>query len=249
MRVLAVETSGALCGVAVRDERGTLVARAFRHRMRLSERLIGDVEAALTDAGMTLSEADGLAVGVGPGSFTGVRLGVMTMKTWADALGKPVAGVSALDALAEEYAGVAGRVIVPVVRARPGSVYARSYIWSDSRMTPLSEPALVPLAEIGAWLGDGVGRTCLLCGDGLERAGEELKVALNAAGWSVETAAAEAPRAAVVARIAAARLAAGEADDPLALAPLYLAAPPIDPRVEQRIAAGTRAGTRGATGE
>src|SRR5690348_16500250 len=103
MIVLAVETSGDLCSVAVRDGQGTLAARAFRHRMHLSERLIVDVEAVLADAGIGLEAVEAFAIGIGPGSFTGVRIGVTTVKTWADVLARPVCGVSALDAMAADY--------------------------------------------------------------------------------------------------------------------------------------------------
>src|SRR5262249_35815964 len=107
MLILAVETTADLCSLAIRDGQGTLVERAFRHRMHLLERLLPDVDELLADAGVALEEIEGFAVGIGPGSFTGVRIGVATVKTWADVLQKPVVGVLSLDAVAAEYAGAA----------------------------------------------------------------------------------------------------------------------------------------------
>ncbi|HXG23364.1 MAG TPA: tRNA (adenosine(37)-N6)-threonylcarbamoyltransferase complex dimerization subunit type 1 TsaB, partial [Chthonomonadales bacterium] len=112
MLILGVETTADLCSLAIRDGQGTLVERAFRHRMHLSERLIDDVDALLTDADCTLEDMEGFGVDVGPGSFTGVRIGVMTVKTWADLLGRPVGAVTALEAIAAEYEGVASITIV-----------------------------------------------------------------------------------------------------------------------------------------
>jgi tRNA threonylcarbamoyladenosine biosynthesis protein TsaB len=249
MLILAVETTADLCSVAVRDDQGTLVERAFRHRMHLSERLIGDIDAALSDAGVSLADVEGFAVGIGPGSFTGVRIGVMTVKTWAGALAKPVCGVSALDALAEEHAGVPERIIVPLIRARPGSVYARLYRYEEGRMRGLSEPEAFVLADLAARLAADPGARYLLCGEALTRFAlgsrfrghdaacssgrEQIETHLRAAGAACAFGRADPPRASVIAAIAEARFAAGQRDDPLALVPLYLSPPPIDPRVEQ----------------
>src|SRR5438105_4947992 len=127
MLILALETTSEHCSLAIRDDAGLLAERSFRHRMRLSERLMGDVEELLRDAEVALGDIEGFGVGIGPGSFTGVRLGVMTVKTWADVLNRPVAGVSALEALAYEYRGLEGFRITPVIRARPGAVYSQVF--------------------------------------------------------------------------------------------------------------------------
>src|SRR5215510_5074121 len=103
MNILAVETTADLCSIAIRTDSCTLVERSFRHRMHLSERLIDDVDSLLKDAGLELRNIELFAVGVGPGSFTGVRIGVTTVKTWSDLMAKSVAGVTSLDALAQEY--------------------------------------------------------------------------------------------------------------------------------------------------
>src|SRR4051812_30284933 len=124
---LGMATSGDPCSIAVCDEKGLLVERSFRHRMRLSERLIGDVEAVLADAGVELSAVDAFAVDLGPGSFTGVRIGVTAIKTWADLLSRPVVGISALQAVAFPLIGSHAELIVTLIRARPGAVYAASY--------------------------------------------------------------------------------------------------------------------------
>lgn len=234
MTILAIETTGDLCSIALRDSAGLLAERVFRHRMHLSERLIGDVDAVLKDGGVVLDSLDGFAVGIGPGSFTGVRLGVMTVKTWADALGKPVAGVNALDALAEESSASWRGAAVPLIRARPGMVYAAAYRCADGRPVPMGEPALVTAAEavaLAAAVGDS---RVLFTGDGLPKALEELVAAASAREIEPLFGRTEAPRAATLAAIAERRFASGESDDPVALVPLYVSPPPIDTRAEIR---------------
>src|SRR5437870_11515908 len=114
--------------------------------MHLSERLIDDVDSLLHDAGMSLASIEGLAVGIGPGSFTGVRIGIMTVKTWADALGKPVAGISSLEAAAAEHA-VSGATIIPIIRARPDSVYTQEFVTTDDKLLAQTEPAVMTMSE------------------------------------------------------------------------------------------------------
>jgi tRNA threonylcarbamoyladenosine biosynthesis protein TsaB len=227
MLILAVETSADLCSLAVRDESGTLVERAFRHRMHLLERLIGDVDAALTDAGTTLAQIEGLAAGLGPGSFTGVRVGVMAVKTWAATLQKPVCGVTALEAVAEEYAAVSEAQIVPIIRARPGTVYTQIFQRVADSLQAQSAPQTLTVPQLISVLSGQRERRCLLCGDGLIRHGEALEAGLREAGVSATFGRADAPRAAVIATMAEARLRAGQSDDPLSLVPFYLAPPPI----------------------
>ena len=102
--LLAVETSGDVCSVAALRGQALMAEHRFRHGMHLSEHLIGHIDAVLREAGMTLADVRAFAVGIGPGSFTGTRIAVMTMKTLAFVTGQPIFGVSGLDALAAESA-------------------------------------------------------------------------------------------------------------------------------------------------
>ena len=236
MIILAVETTGDLCSVAVRDSTGTLIERVFRHRMRLSERLIGDIESALSDAGITLADVGGLAVGVGPGSFTGVRLGVMTVKAWADVLKKPVVGVNTLDALAEEASASWRGTLIPLIRARPGAVSAAAYDCSEGRAHVVSDVAMVTMEEAACLASDAEKSPVLFLGDGLPKVAEALKAELQRRGLDVAFGRTESPRASTLAAIAERRFSAGESDDALALVPLYISPPPIDPRAEIKTA-------------
>jgi tRNA threonylcarbamoyladenosine biosynthesis protein TsaB len=238
--ILAVETSGDLCSVAVRDAQGTLIERTFRHRMHLSERLIDDVDAVLKDAGTTLDDLTGLAVDLGPGSFTGIRIGVMLVKTWADVLKKPVVGVTAFDALAEEYAGTLEGYVIPLIRARPGLVYASVYRITDGSVKIDTPPVMAEVVPLAGELWLVPKGTCVVCGDGAQRYRAEMDfMTKDKKGRPLKDrffGAQNTPRASTIAAIAERRIAAGQTDDPLALVPYYIAPPPIDPTAEKRAA-------------
>jgi tRNA threonylcarbamoyladenosine biosynthesis protein TsaB len=229
MLILALETSADVCSVAVRDADGLIVERAFRHRMRLSERLIEDVESALQDAGTPLDSLDGLAVGIGPGSFTGLRVGVATVKTWAFLTGKPVAGVSSLEAVAWTHSGIPDAVVAVVIRNRPDSVHLQVFQSVESAVRPLTEPAVVGLEAIEERLGGGLG-TLIVCGPGVEAHWDRIKAQIPSASLGNT----ESPRASVIAEIAALRIHDGLAEDISDLAPLYVAPPPIGPPARKK---------------
>jgi tRNA threonylcarbamoyladenosine biosynthesis protein TsaB len=226
MVTLAIETTGEHCSIAVTDDAGLLVERVFRHRMRLLQRLVPDALAVLADAGVTLTEVDLFAVGLGPGSFTGVRLGVMTAKAWADALSRPVVGVSTLEAIAEEHRAVQG-VLIPMVRARPGEVYAAAYATDGAARSPLADARVYAPSELAS-LAQTIGaQQVVLCGDGVRTCGDAVDEALRAVGIRARFGQATAPRASTVAAIARERAAAGRSSNAIDLTPCYITAPSI----------------------
>jgi tRNA threonylcarbamoyladenosine biosynthesis protein TsaB len=215
VKILALDTSGDTCSVAVVEGQELLMELNFRHNRQLTERLPGIVEFALSQAGVTLEELDAFAVGLGPGSFTGVRVGVTMVKTWAEVLGKRVIGVSSLDALARSVSG-AGIAVVAVVPSRKDEVIAAFY--KPDRPNPVSEPVVLPTADVIAHASAALEVPRML-------------VLGECAHWiapsSLAVIRAGAPRAFHVARLGQARLRVHGPDDPAILAPLYIAPPPI----------------------
>ena len=133
MRVLAVETSTLSGGAALLDGERIVGEYTLDVRMTHSERVMAAIDQLLTDAGWTARDLEGLAVSVGPGSFTGLRVGVSTVKGLALALSIPVAAVPTLDAMAAMLP-FASLPVCPVLDARKREVYASRYRWDGLTM-------------------------------------------------------------------------------------------------------------------
>lgn len=209
-----MDTSGEMCVLALAEESGVVQAvTVFEGRRSLSRRLLGEIDGLLARSGLTLPDVTAFAVGLGPGSFTGVRVGVTTAKTLAQVTGKPLIGVGTLDA----YAAVwriedEGASIIPLLPSRRGEVYAAIY----GQGGEAAEPFAAPVEEIRARLQSQEWGRAIVCGQPHlipEWTGQAL-----AQAWTPPEG---------LARMAANRLAAGEADDPLGLVPLYVVAPSI----------------------
>lgn len=228
MTVLAISTSSLAAGVALGDETGVLGAielRAGRRHAELLHVAVGELTAA---TGVGLGELAGMAVDVGPGLFTGIRVGVAAAKGYAMALGLPVVAVTSLDILrrAVEAVGQRARRIVPVVDLRRGEVAwelppaAGTEPDDAAGMRHGSPDALVSdLAALAASAQqDG---PLLLAGDGALRFAEALMAALPA---QVVIAGAELanPPVGSLALEGLRRLAAGGGVDPLEIRPVYL---------------------------
>lgn len=215
MLILALDTSGDTCSVAVVRGAECLAEYNFVHGRRLTERLPGIVEFLLTETGLTLAEMEAFAVGLGPGSFTGVRVGVTMAKIWAETLGKRVIGVSSLDAVARAVSGTGARVVV-VAPSRKEEVIAAFY--KPDRPNPVFEPKVLRTSEVLEQAHEVLGE-------------ERLLVLGECAHWITPTPLAQVravfPRAFWVARLGNARLRVHGPDDPATLAPLYIAPPPI----------------------
>ena len=135
MKILALDTSSAVCSVAVSEGDSIKSEINVDCRRTHSELLMPLVEACMNYAGWKAEEIDLLAVSAGPGSFTGVRIGMCAAKAMAQALGRQVAVVDTLEALAQNAAGFGG-VVCPIIDARKGQVYYAAFqegqrLWED----------------------------------------------------------------------------------------------------------------------
>ncbi|MDI9570263.1 MAG: tRNA (adenosine(37)-N6)-threonylcarbamoyltransferase complex dimerization subunit type 1 TsaB [Pseudomonadota bacterium] len=148
MKLLALDTSGKTVSVALMSDDATLGEVFFAVERHHSELLLPAVEHLLRGAGLPIDAIDLFACAIGPGSFTGLRIGVGTVKGLALAMDRPVVGVSTLEALAMNAAGLADQ-ICPVIDAKRGQVYAGHYR-SDAagRLTRLSADRLLAPEEI-----------------------------------------------------------------------------------------------------
>ena len=223
MKLMVVDTALGLCTAGVFEVDGAGVRRlGLRSEPMVkghSERIAGFARDAAVEAGMRFADLDRIGVTVGPGSFTGLRVGLAFAQGLAAALDRPVVGVSALDALAASVAGaptagaptVGAPTVAALIDARRGQVYAR--FWRDG--DPEGEAEALTLDAAAARIMT-MGPGAVLVGSGAALFAEA------AAGPTLRSLEGPVPEA--LARLAAA------ADPALALArPLYLRAPDATP--------------------
>ena len=163
MKVLGIDTSTSCGSVGLMDDEEVISDYLLNIPVTHSERLLNAIEFVLKEARCPIGKLDGLAISLGPGSFTGLRIGVSTMKGLAFATGKPVAGVSTLDVLASQIAPTS-YLICPILDARKQEVYTAFYRYGDgsSLMRQSGYQAIRPddlvkkIKEHTIFLGDGV---------------------------------------------------------------------------------------------
>lgn len=144
MRMLAIDTSNLVLSVAVVEKARVLGELTTNLNKNHSVRLMDSISYLLEQLEMKPKELSGIAVAKGPGSYTGVRIGVATAKSMAWALGIPVVGISSLQALASNGAGFGGG-IVPLFDARRGQVYTGLFQTGESLLLKLAMPERIIL--------------------------------------------------------------------------------------------------------
>ena len=149
MMILALESSATACSVALcRD--GQLVAQAFQNSgLTHSCTLLPMVQSMLDNCGQSLEQVDVVAVAAGPGSFTGLRIGVATAKGLAWPGDKDCAACSTLESMAWQAAHMEGKLIVCAMDARRKQVYNALFLAQGDRLQRLTPDRAISLAELG----------------------------------------------------------------------------------------------------
>ncbi len=216
MRVLGIETSTLQGGVALVDAQRVVCEHTLSVQVTHSERLLPAIDAVLSDAGVTLDSIDGLAISIGPGSFTGLRIGVSTVKGLAYATGLPVVAVPTLEAMAW-LLPAALHPICPVLDARKHEVYTALFRHTETGLVRVWEDQAIAPERLCAQI-DG---PTLFVGDGVEAYASLWQARLGTQMLQPPHFA-RAPRPAVIAALGRERLLRGECDDADRLVPRYL---------------------------
>lgn len=144
MNLLAIDTSGPVASCAVMADGVVRQLIAMERGLTHSETIMPAVDAALSGSGLTCADMDAFVAVAGPGSFTGVRIGVCAVKGLAHAVGKPCARVHSLEALAMNFFGFDG-LACPILDARRGQVYCAAYDMRDGLPDQVLAPDALPL--------------------------------------------------------------------------------------------------------
>ena len=238
MSILSIDTSSQVSSVSVLSAECVAAEISMQGALTHSETLMPHIETALAMARVKKDELDGIAVSIGPGSFTGLRIGLASAKMMAYALHIPLIAVPTLEALAH-HCVCEGVRLVPMMDAQKGNVYVQEFTWrADGDALTLHEEsslAILTLAEVIPGLSK-TEQPVLLLGDAMQRkVNVELPVNVRLAPIHARM-----PRAACVGLAALTRLARGETDDPVTAVPLYLR------RSEAEVLWEKRHGTEGA---
>jgi len=214
LTLLCIDSSTAVASVGLVVDGETRAERRMDQKRRHAEQMYESIDAVLSDAGVNLGDVDALAVGLGPGSFIGVRVALATAKGLAIGADLPLIGVSTLAAIALSH-GAAGRIAV-AIDAKKGQVYAGLY-----DVEALNEPAVELIAPQAIDPGPCAAQLeaqrplAALLGDGPARFAEAFAPLDDVLRGSPP------PQPAALYALAAERTTRREFDDPAALAPFY----------------------------
>lgn len=219
MFVLGIEAATPVAGVAVVEDGRVLAERLVNNCRTHSVNLLPMIKAVLEEAGLTQQQVGAVAVSSGPGSFTGLRIGLTTAKTLAWAWQVPVVGVSTLDALAFPLAPQ-GQLVCPILNARKNEVYARVYRGFEGEPEPLTQPLAVSIEELVTTLNQWQGKVTFL-GDAVPIYQQQLRDLMGERGVFAPQAA-WLPRGAATAELGYHRFIQGGSVAPLELTPEYI---------------------------
>jgi tRNA threonylcarbamoyladenosine biosynthesis protein TsaB len=217
MKILGIDTSGYVNAVGLADGGKIIADAVYPARTDTLEQIVDNIDVVLHKAGMTLKDVGGIGVGLGPGSWTGIKVGVTVGKMLAFAAGKPVAGIPTLEALAYAVKEQAPVIYAVIGAGIKDTVYAARYKVVEDVVVLVDEYFAGDIRDYASYIKDNgilVGGEAKHYLDLLAEKDKSLKQKLKA----VEAL----PGGGAVACLAGIRLAGGKGDDALALTPLYL---------------------------
>jgi tRNA threonylcarbamoyladenosine biosynthesis protein TsaB len=227
--ILGIETSTALCGAALVQDGVMTAEEMVRSRAVHSERLMPMIQRLLEGAGMELGDLEAIAISAGPGSYTGLRIGMATAKGLCVSSSIPLVLVSTLESIAFGSGRDDGTVCSLMV-ARQSEVFAAVYDLSSGGRATLLEPQAIELQDLIQRLP----KTVCLTGPGVETHGQAIGEVLGD-GAIVASGLLNDPRAAAVALLGEALLKDGKTADPIDAEPMYLKVSQVDlPRRSSR---------------
>lgn len=235
MKIIAIDASGIAGSVAYMKD-GELVGEYYIcHKLTHSETIMPMLEHLKELIGIELEEIDAIAVTSGPGSFTGIRIGVATAKAMALALNVPVIGVPTLDVIAHNIVYTED-LICPIMDARRNQVYTSIYKWNDEVLERINEHEAIDMGELLSKF-DHLEGNVIFIGDGIEgfrgqitdKLGDRAKFAPSFLKMQ---------RASTLGHIACIEYEKGHVEDADLFAPIYLRKSQAERELEEREARG-----------
>lgn len=173
MKILSLDTSSFPASVAVSEDNVILGEYVVRNQRKHSQHIMVMTQRLLEDLNIDIADIDVFAVTVGPGSFTGLRIGISTVRAFAQAMDKSVVAVNTLEALAFNLSLCDG-FIIPMLDARRDEVFTAVYKFTSEGISTVVEPCVMTVKEISARMGS---EKCIYVGDGAIIHRDEIKEA------------------------------------------------------------------------
>ena len=226
MKVFAMDTSSITATVAVLSDEKLLGEYSVSDKLTHSQTILPMSDELLKSLNLKISDIDVFSVCVGPGSFTGLRIGMATVKTFSQALSKPIIGISSLDAIAYSFFGTDNTIICPIVDARRDEVYNALYVNGNKTV---ADRAL----HIDTLLDDLKGKKVIFAGDGAILHKDRI-LSYVEENWSIAPQNMILAKASSVAYCAYLKAQKGDYDDCYALEPVYLRKSQAERELEER---------------
>ncbi len=218
MKILSIDTSSNNCSIAVVSEKAMLGEININYNLQHSVLLMPLIEELLTRLDLKPDELDAIAVSTGPGSFTGLRIGLSAVKGIALGSNLPIYATDALSILAYGVFGFSG-ILVPMVDALRGGYYTGMYTFKDGKLITLMEPTILALDEVKEKLVNEENEILIL-GDIIDKKPEDeliFKAHVSLAPSSLNI-----PKASNIPYLLWDRITSGESDDIHSLVPVYM---------------------------
>lgn len=212
MLILGIDTSTSVCSLALYDGQKVFCEWSVDNGFTHSEKMMPQLDMMLENSSINKKAIQGISVSMGPGSFTGLRIGIACAKTMAYALKIPVCAVPTLTSLAYNLP-VDDVWLSPLVDGQKGNVYQAIYQWQQGKLQTIKEIEFLPYNDVLSFLAQS-GKDCLLMGE--ELPGELPENVRQAPANCFK------PKAASVAMLGYERLVKGESDDVFSLEPYYM---------------------------
>lgn len=230
MIILSIDSASKVATAALLDDKGLIAEYTLNNKLEHSVLIMDMIDKILKDSNLTINDVDGFVVSKGPGSFTGLRIGMATIKGLSFGSNKPYVSVSSLDSLAYSLINFNG-IICPVMDALRDSVYTCLYKNNNGKLEKLTDYEALDLKDLCELL-NSKGENVIFAGDGLIKYEDYLKENVNNAFFAPKHL--SLIRASSLGELGLNLLSEGKSDNPDS-APFYLKKPQAQRELESRL--------------
>ncbi|SHK33823.1 tRNA threonylcarbamoyl adenosine modification protein YeaZ [Hathewaya proteolytica DSM 3090] len=232
MKILSFDSATECATCALLEDDKLLGEISFNYKKQHSILIMPMIDELLKNTDTSIDDIDGFAISKGPGSFTGLRIGMATFKGLSAGGNKPIIGISTLDAIAFSLAYTPG-IICPIMDALRENVYTGVYRFHDDKMITLVDPMIINIKDLMTMLNEFHQHTTFL-GDGVYKYKSLIMESFDAKSVNFAPTHLNMVRASSIGELGFMLLKDGKCDNPLTLHPIYLRKPQAEREYEEK---------------